>query len=584
MEWFRNNRWHLLAIGLIQGLIFSYLWRTFDFEGDLAIGVRIVADLLLAIPILIYATENIPGLTNRARALIIAGITGVAIALQEYGVYVYDSTTWGSWFPQVVIPTLILMFVSVHWLMHWRRVNPSNHAYRDLFQSTWRNAILCGLGVALTGVFWIVLTAGGALFKLIGIDALQDLIRRSWFAIPATTTVFAMVVSLGLLREEMIESLRKLLLGLLKWFLPLVLVLAAVWTLALPFTGLETLFKTRSAAWTMLGTMALSILFANAAYQDGRHGKEYPRTLGRVLQWLWLALIPVAGIAIWALLLRIGQYDWTAQRMWGFFVALQALGYAIGYSLSVFKRQAEGDWMESIAGTNRIMALVLVGGIIALLSPILDANRTEASRQAKRIAGMDVQLKKGKLDKIVPDFNFVSRTGRFGVEQGRKLEHDASSLKPGTAKAVAVLLPAQWEAIKSNAAKPIKFDQKTARIMVINPDQANAALLTWLQSKLKDPKRDLNGCFAQDVCNVYWLDLNADGQSEALLFEGKNESYPSVYTWNGTQGRYVGMLNSRSELPQEQLPLLPMLKSGNTELVDSPWKRVRVGDVEFGVD
>lgn len=602
MDWLKNNRWHLLAIGLVQGLIFSFLWRTFDFEGDLSMPVRIAADLLLAIPVLIYATENIPGLSTKSRIWIVAGITVVAVALQEYAFWVYDSTTWGSWFPQIIIPSLILMFISAHWLMHWKGLNPSNHAYTDLFHSTWRNAILCGLGVALTGVFWIVLTAGAALFKLIGINALHDLIEKSWFAIPATTTVFALVVSLGLLREEMIVSLRKLLLGLLKWFLPIVLALATVWSLALPFTGLETLFKTRSAAWTMMATVALSILFANAAFQDGRHGKEYPSILAKALQWMWIALIPVAGIAVWAMLLRIGQYEWTSDRLWGFFVALLAVGYAIGYSLSVLKRRGAeaSDWLPSVAGTNRVMALVICLGIIALTSPILDAARFEANSQAKRVQKMDVTVAPPKdaaddkrfdgirtpdvAYKQMPDLGFVSRTGRWGVQAGHRLTRNKDKMKPKTAAAVTALLPQQYENISRSAAKPKnRNDQQPATMVSVNPAVANKPLEAWIQRKLQSKEAGVHSCWGSDQCTVYWLDLNGDGQSEALLF-GRNESNPTVLTWNGKEGVYVGMLSGKGEDQLNYTPLLPWLKNGEAKVVDSPWKRVKVGEMEYGIE
>lgn len=601
MDWLRNNRWQLVVMGLVQGVIFSFLWRTFDLEGDVAAWIRIASGLLLAIPVLTYATENVPGLAARSRVIIIAAVSLLAIALQEYGFHVFDSTTWGSWFPQYVIPTLILMFISAHWLMHWRVLNPTHHAYEDLFHTTWRNAILCGLGVALTGVFWIVLTAGAELFKLIGINGLRDLIEKSWFAIPATTTVFALVVSLGLLREEMIVNLRKLLLGLLKWFLPLVLALATVWTLALPFKGLDTLFATRSAAWTMMATVALSILFANAAFQDGKHGTDYPRALGRALQWMWLALIPVAGIAVWAMSLRIGQYQWTSERAWGFFVALLAVGYAVGYSLSVFRRTSGNDWLPSVASTNRVMALVICVGIIALLSPLLSADRLEANSQAKRIMAMDVTQKGpesaeassiakinpdvGKSNlKQVPDVGFVARTGKFGVAAGRELERNIGKMKPETGKAVALLMPRQWEFIKANAAKPVKPVKGGRTLTIINPDKANAPLESWLRANLNKEKSVLNGCYSMMACRVFWLDLNNDGASEALLFDGQQEAMPSVYTWNGSAGQFVGTLNAKNTDGRDPQVLLPLLKSGEAETVDTPWKRVRAGGLEYGLE
>lgn len=578
----RDHGLHLLAMGLVQGVVFAAIWRAADLQGDVSLPIRLLVDLLAGIPLLVYATEQVPGLTARPRVAIVAMLTALGVALQEYTHWVFDSTTWGSWFPQGLFPTLILLFIAVHWWVHWRRANPSHHAYRDLFDTTWRNAILCGLGVGLTGLFWGVLFAGAQLFKLIGIDALQDLIEQSWFAIPASTTVFACVVTLGLQREEMIISLRKLLLGLLKWFLPLVLLIATVWAVCLPFTGVDTLFKSASAAWTMLVTVALSVLFANAAFQDGAQQRPYPRVFGVALSWMWLALIPVAAIAIWALSLRVGQYQWTAERAWGFLVALIALGYAIGYSVSLWplRRDTDADWMPSIAATNRIMAVLMVLGIVVLASPLGDAFRLQASSQMKRT----MALKSPPPGKGLPlDLGFVSGTGRWGERAAVRLQSETAA-DPDIDRSIKSLLPAQLATIRERRKAPVKMTKGVPPLVSVNPSAQQTQLWAWLQQQIKvtkDEQRKVQACWSAQPCRVYWLDLNADGAAEALLFEGELQTMPAVYTWQNDDAKYLGTLSVPMGAGGSSVPLLPLLEAGKVELVPDPWKKVKAGGLEF---
>ena len=578
----RDHGLHLLLMGLVQGVVFAAIWRTADLQGDVSLPIRLVVDLLAGIPLLVYATEQVPGLTTRPRALIVATLTAIGVALQEYTHWVFDSTTWGSWFPQGLFPTMLLLFVSVHWWVHWRRANPSHHAYRDLFDTTWRNAILCGLGVGLTGLFWGVLFAGAQLFKLIGIDALQDLIEQSWFAIPASTTVFACVVTLGLQREDMIISLRKLLLGLLKWFLPLVLLIATVWAVCLPFTGVSTLFKSASAAWTMLATVALSVLFANAAFQDGSQERPYPRVPGLILSWMWLALIPVAAIAIWALSLRIGQYQWTAERAWGFLVALIALGYAIGYSISLWplRRNADSHWMPGIAGTNRVMSVLMVIGIVVLASPLGDAFRLQASSQTARTLAMP----SASAGKPLPlDLGFVSGTGRWGERAATRLQ-SATASDPSVDRSIRTLLPAQLATIRERRKPPAKMTKGAPQLVSVNPSMQQAQLWAWLQGQTGTDNmehRKLQACWSAQPCRVYWLDLNRDGVAEALLFEGALQTMPAVYTWEHDEAKYLGSLSVPVRAGGSSVPLLPLLEAGKVELVPNPWQRVKANDLEF---
>ena len=584
-----KTRWHLPLIGLIQGIILAIIYYNFDFEAPVPLALRLVIDVVVLAPVLFYATEAIDGLSQRSRAIIIGGLILLTIAVFEYNTWVFAPTEAPSWRPQTVGPMLVFLFIATHLLMHWSVFNPTHHAYRDLYKSTWRNAILCLLAVVLTQLFWMILFAGAELFKLIGIKELRDLISKPWFNMPATTAVFSVVIATALLRHESFENLRRLLLGLLKWFLPLVLLLAAVWVVCLPFTGITGIFKNRSAAWIMLPTVALSVLFINAAYQDGDEDAPYQTRISQLMKWLWLALIPVSLIALWAFYLRVSEYSWTSERLWGTFVTLLAITYAIGYSVSVL-RPRSATWMPTIARTNRIAAVITCIGIIAFLTPLLDGRRIEANAQLKRTLAMKAMPERGNIMKFLGtglDLKFTEENGRFGLAALNQL---TAPNAPFVSKDVAAGVKRDEDKIRRRIADRLKPRDKSSddgskvRIDVVNAEAVNAPLDAALRKRIADKQDnvDMFLCTEGTGCTIWWQDLNGDGQSEAIIFGNDSKVMAHVYVLVDNEPKQIGMLQPADLVRgPATTDLFESVKSGNAELVPNPWKRVRVGNDEY---
>lgn len=578
-----KTRWHLPLIGLIQGIILAIIHYNFDLDFTVPLAVRLIVDIVVLVPVLFYATEAIDGLSQRSRAIIIVALTLLTIAVLEYNTWVFAPTQAHSWRPETVAPMLVFLFIATHLLMHWSVLNPTHHAYRDLYKSTWRNGILCLLAVGLTGLFWIILNAGAELFKLIGIKTLRDLIDEEWFNMPATTAVFSIVIATALLRHESFENLRRLLLGLLKWFLPLVLGLAAVWVVCLPFTGLSDIFKNRSAAWIMLPTVALSVLFINAAYEDGDEVSPYQSRVSLVLKWLWLALIPVSLIALWAFHLRVMEYSWTSERMWGTFVTMLAITYAVGYAISVLRPRA-ATWMPTIARTNRIAAVVTCVGIIALLSPVLDGRRIEAHAQTNRV----FTLKDNDAKDL--DLRFTVENGRFGLAALNRLDtKDESFSSQKVAQRVRNEIPEQRDIIAKNL-KPRDEsfrDGSKARVDVITADPVNVPLDAAIRRRIADKENssDMLLCTQGAGCTIWWKDLNGDGVSEAVILASDSHGIAGVYVLAENKPKEIGTLQPTIESRGEPTTdLYRAIKSGESvELAPNPWKRLKVGDEEYEI-
>src|SRR5262249_9220296 len=64
--------------------------------------------------------------------------------------------------------------------------------YRGYFDVTWKHAVQAVLAVVFVGALWLLLFLGAALFQLIKIDFLAELLNRRWFSIPVSTLAFSL--------------------------------------------------------------------------------------------------------------------------------------------------------------------------------------------------------------------------------------------------------------------------------------------------------------------------------------------------------------------------------------------------------
>ena len=116
---------------------------------------------------------------------------------------------------------------------------------------------------------------------------------EEWFSIPVTCLVFAVAVQLTDVRGGLIRGVRTVALMLLSWLLLVITVLVAGFLAALPFTGLDGLWKTGSATALVLSAAAALIVLINTAYQDGREDNLPPAALRLAVRVASVLLTPL---------------------------------------------------------------------------------------------------------------------------------------------------------------------------------------------------------------------------------------------------------------------------------------------------
>lgn len=455
--------------------------------------------------------------------------------------------------------------------------------YALLFEHSWRNAVITVQAGVLTCLFWIVLELGAQLFSLIGIDWPKKTIEKSWFAIPVTTLSIALGIRAGLRRAAFTSTLRNHWLALTAWLLPIVSLIGAAFTLT-SMAGVDKLFERGLSAFFLLWFAAFWVKFFNSAFQDGKTEPPFGKWLGRVLPYTSLGLLVVAGMAAWALLLRIDQHGLTPDRIWGVFVALVALCYGVGYPLSLVNGTG---WMRRIADANVLAALVMCAGILLLLSPVLDARKLSTDSQVSR-------LDSGKVKADDFDVFALTQQGSHGHRALAEFaeQRDAQGKPTRLAfRATEAMESAHryryWENEDRDKEAPVvdfqsRLDSYPAGKL---PPEGFMDFLGKDIGKWERWERQ-QSCFDQrnksSRCTLLQIDLNNDGLDEIVLWKNLNDFQPWVYSRAGEKWMRAGSLQRFGGMGRQE-SIQAELYAGEFESKPSLWNELRIGKMRFQI-
>jgi hypothetical protein len=490
-----------LATGLIQGLLLYGLYQAEQSKVWPATQAQLYAALLMIV--LFVPPVGLAGVSAlRLRSLAVwkAVVAIVAGGLGAYGVWSGDPAARGvdGLGPQTFLAIAVLVFIGHHLVqpadMERRRIA----RYPTYFDVTWKHGVQAVLSLGFTGAFWLLLFLASALFKLIGVDAIDKLIKHEAFIFPATAVMFAAAVQLTDVRANLVRGVRTVALTLLAWLLPLMALIAAAFLLTLPFTGLEPLWKTKSATAILLTADAFLILLANAAYQDGTERTAV------VLKWAarlaGVLLVPITVLAAYGLSLRIGQYGLSPDRIIAGACVLVAAGYALGYAVAAVR---PGAWMKTLEATNIAMAFAVIAVLLALFTPLADPRRLSVNDQIAR-------LRAGATTAEAFDYAFLKFDGgRFGRQALDRLQQDPDAAIKAKAHAAAAMTykpPSKPAEVRSFDGVKVYPKGKTL--------PASFAGQAW-------PPGDEPYCVYGAVnCRAVLVDVDADGAEEILLGGG----------------------------------------------------------------
>lgn len=451
--------------------------------------------------------------------------------------------------------------------------------YEPWFDALLHNTLLLAQGGLVTGLFWLVMFSAAALFRLVRLPFLGELIERGEFWIPATALVFSYGVSLAVTQRTVARFLFERLTQLCGWIYPLAGALGVAFVASWLVQGVEPLLQTRRAAFLLLWFAVLCVLLVNASSRGGLDAPRYPRWLRRALSTGLLVLLPMVAVALYALGLRIGQYGWTVDRLWGLFVAIVVAVFALGYALN-----AVAEWLGRaerclVPATNAVAAAVVVLGILALLGGAIDPRRVSVNDQLQRLA-------RGTSDEQDPIRYLAREGGVFGRRALQALAADDPVFGgvPAARQALA------RDALSDPKTRRERLAERLRALPVFPPDATAPPAL--LEALARDG--GLPGACEAQTCLIWRLppEVLGDGAYALLARQAPGaRDAGGARIWRADEH---GQWAVRGHLPGQGLDtncapqaghqaLFDAVREGRVELLVPPGRDLGVGGLRFPV-
>ena len=291
-----------------------------------------------------------------------------------------------------------------------RRGNWSDYA--TLFTEAWYIFTRTTAAMVFMGLVWAVILLSDQMMQLVGLNFVEDILEID--AVPAVITGAALGIALAVVHELSAYVTPYLILRLLRLLLPLVLAVSTVFVVAMPFRGLSELnsfFGSLSAGFVLMSMAFGGLTLVTVAIDQRDEDAVSPGWM----QWATKALAvlsPVlAGLAVWSVSLRVGQYGWTPHRLAAMTAAVVLLGYGLGYVVAVVRGN---DWMHRIRRANVWMALVTLVIAALWLTPLFNAERISVASQMARLESGKVSVESFDLWSVGREWG---RAGEAAVER-----------------------------------------------------------------------------------------------------------------------------------------------------------------------
>ncbi len=290
--------------------------------------------------------------------------------------------------------------------------------YERVHDHVWSDAIGAGGSLAFVGASWLVLAVLGALFNLLKMHWLYDLMGEEWFGWTWSAAAFG--AALGILRNQMtiLGTLQAVVMTVLSVLaVPLALGLAT-FLIAMAVSGPEVLWQaTRSATPILLACAAGSWVLANAILRDS----DASMTGNRVLRWaargLALVILPLTVFAAVSLGTRVAQHGLSPERIWGLIAIAVACAYGLAWLVAMIRGGKTG-WGDRLRQANLHLAAAICVVAFILALPIFDFGAISARNQVARLESGAV---------APDDFDYSALRWDFGNAGRRALARLAKS-------------------------------------------------------------------------------------------------------------------------------------------------------------
>ncbi|MGP1984012.1 DUF4153 domain-containing protein [Citrobacter freundii] len=505
----RTTRLGMIFIGLLQGAL-CYLLMTYlvpHNDGWLFYGMPATIAITSALLLTVVSFKQ------RALWYWMALIFVVVLAMSAWLKWqVEDSDKWRQHevFMFYGWRLLLMAMLALPWIQYSLHVSREQARYPHFYRQLWLNTLTLLIVFISNGLFWLMLLLWSEMFKLVGIPFFSTLFfDTDWFGYVAFGLITALAVVLARTQSRLVTAVQKLLTFIATGLLPLVALLALMFILTLPFTGLEAISQRVSAAGLMSTLTLLLLLLMAIVREPQKEALPYPGALRYLIKCSLIVAPIYMLIAGWSLWVRIQQYGWTPERLYGVLVVVVLLVWSFGYLASILRRGRNPLELQGpvILGVS----LLALGLLVLLSSPVIDAWRISVnSHMGLYHSG---KIKPDQVSLYMLDHS--GKPGRAALEalqkdvafnQDSKRRRDLNSLLQGSRDPV----------------KELTATQLVSKV-VIAPGSEKPDDAFWTFVKAQGYR--ITSCAEQNACVLVSQDLNADGHPEQVLYAfGDGES------------------------------------------------------------
>jgi hypothetical protein len=360
--------------------------------------------------------------------------------------------------------------------------------YDRLHSHAWTDAVIGAAGLAFVGIAFLLTVLIGQMFKLIGINLIFDLLNDEWFGWMLAGAAFGGAVGLLRERDKLVSTLQRLVMIVLAVLAPVLAVALVLFLLSLAGTGLQKLWDSGfSTAALMLAAAAFAVLLANAVIGNGNDDRASNPALRWAAPVLAVAVLPLAGIAFYSMHLRVIQYGWTPERIWGVIAAAIALTYGLAGLWAVVKGCRDFDDVLRPLQQKLAIGVALLALLLAL--PIVDFGAISTRDQLTRLESGAVTPAK---------FDWAAMAFDFGPEGREALKKLARSTNKDLSDPAKVTLAAEdrWALSYDNEQAPQVMRPIEKMVRVIPADRP---LWPEIYAALKD-----EGLCRRTICIARW--------------------------------------------------------------------------------
>ncbi len=411
--------WILAGLGAVAGLIVHLI---FNASGDSGLGVALAGFFFFSFVAATFVLRP----TRLAESAIFALGLGVVMGAIAWLAYNGSDNRAGTefafaagiFFSLLAVPLFQAEFHRKRW----------QTPYAETHFHVWTDAVSAGGALAFVGLSWLVLWLLHALFTIVGIEVIEEIIQTDGF--PGLFMGATFGGAMGVLRNQLGV------LGTLQRVVMLVFALLAVpfaaalliFLVILLFSGGSALWEaTDSATPVLLSCAVAAFILTNAIVRDDDEARSSNVVMKAAALVLAFCIFPLTVFAAISMGIRIDQHGLSPERIWALVAIVIATAYGLAYWVGLIRGRMAA-WSEHLRVANLRLAAATCLIAFILAFPLVDFGAMSVSNQLARLQSGDV---------TVEDFDFAAFKWDFGDAGREALDELTESDDPQIAELAA---------------------------------------------------------------------------------------------------------------------------------------------------